>query len=188
MGILPTEVLQTSKAPFADAAEMIWGPTAKYLVAAGAVIATFGALNGWILIQGQMPMAAARDNLFPALFRKESRKGTPVLGIVMSSILVSVLMGMNFTRSLADTYKYMILLSTMTSLLAYSLSGPSYLILLSRDKVLDRTDWVRITVTVIGFAFSLWAIIGSGEVIVYWGFILLMAGVPFYAVMKLRKR
>jgi APA family basic amino acid/polyamine antiporter len=188
MGILPPEVLKTSKAPFSDAAALIWGEPARYIVAAGAVIATFGALNGWILIQGQMPMAASRDNLFPKIFKKESSKGTPVIAIVVSSVLVSALMGMNFSRSLADTYKYMILLSTMTSLLAYSLSMPSYVILLSKDKTLDTTDWVRIVVTIVGFIFSLWAIIGSGEVIVYWGFILLMAGVPFYAVMKLRRK
>jgi APA family basic amino acid/polyamine antiporter len=188
MGILPPEVLKTSRAPFSDAAALIWGQPARYLVAAGAVIATFGALNGWILIQGQMPMAAARDNLFPVLFRKENKRGTPVLGIVVSSLLVSVLMGMNFSRSLGDTYRYMILLSTMTSLLAYSLSMSSYVILLAKDRALDKTDWIRIVVTIIGFIFSLWAIIGSGEVIVYWGFILLMAGVPFYAVMKLRRR
>ncbi|HMJ68225.1 MAG TPA: amino acid permease [Cyclobacteriaceae bacterium] len=188
MGILPPEVLKTSRAPFSDAAELIWGQPAKYLVAAGAVIATFGALNGWILIQGQMPMAAARDNLFPVLFKRENKRGTPVLGIIVSSLLVSVLMGMNFSRSLGDTYKYMILLSTMTSLLSYSLSMPSYVILLAKDRSLDKTGWIRIVVTIIGFIFSFWAIIGSGEVIVYWGFILLMAGVPFYAVMKLRRR
>lgn len=188
MGILPPEILKTSKAPFADAASLIWGAPGRYLVAAGAVIATFGALNGWILIQGQMPMAASRDNLFPRLFKKESKNGTPVLGIVVSSVLVSVLMGMNFSRSLADTYKYMILLATMTSLLSYALSMPSYIILHSKDKTLDKADWVRIVVTIVGFVFSMWAIIGSGEVIVYWGFILLMAGLPFYAVMKLRRK
>ncbi|MEJ0033867.1 MAG: hypothetical protein WDO15_27600 [Bacteroidota bacterium] len=34
----------------------------------------------------------------------------------------------------------------------------------------------------------MWAIIGSGETIVYWGFVLLMAGVPFYALMKLQAK
>jgi basic amino acid/polyamine antiporter, APA family len=188
MGILPPEALKTSKAPFADAAALIWGEPARYLVAAGAVMATFGALNGWILIQGQMPMAASRDDLFPKFFKKESSKGVPVLAIVVSSALVSILMAMNFSNSLADTYKYMILLSTLTCLLAYSFSMPSYVILLAKDKVLDRTDWFKILVTIVGFAFSLWAIIGSGETTVYWGFILVMAGVPFYAVMKLRRR
>lgn len=188
MGILPPGVLKTSTAPFADAAAMIWGEPARYLVAGGAVIATFGALNGWILIQGQMPMAAARDKLFPVLFARESKGGTPVLGIVVSSVLVSVLMGMNFSRSLADTYKYMILLSTFTSLLAYSFSMPAYVIVLAKDKTLDKTDWFRLVVTIVGFIFAVWAIIGSGETTVYWGFVLVMAGVPFYAVMKLRRK
>jgi len=188
MGILPADVLKTSQAPFADAAALIWGEPARYLVAGGTVIATFGALNGWILIQGQMPMAAARDKLFPVLFKRENKNGTPVLGIVVSSALVSVLMGMNYSRSLADTYRYMILLSTLTSVLAYSFSMTAYVIILAKDKALDKTDWIRVAITVIAFIFSMWAIIGSGETIVYWGFILLMAGIPFYAVMKLRRK
>jgi APA family basic amino acid/polyamine antiporter len=187
MGILPPEVLKTSQAPFADAAAAIWGEPARYLVAGGAVIATFGALNGWILIQGQMPMAAARDKLFPAWFARKNRKGMPVFGIIVSSLLISIMMAMNFSRSLADTYKYMILLSTLTSLLAYSFSIPSYVIILAKDKMLRQTDWFRFAVTIVAFLFSMWAIIGSGETIVYSGFILLMAGVPFYALMKLKQ-
>jgi APA family basic amino acid/polyamine antiporter len=187
MGILPPEVLKTSQAPFADAAASIWGEPARYLVAGGAVVATFGALNGWILIQGQMPMAAARDHLFPTWFEKENSKGTPVFSLVISSVLVSALMSMNFSHSLADTYQYMILLATLTSLLAYSFSIPSYVILLARDKKLQAISVFRIVVVVVGFIFSMWAIVGSGETIVYWGFILLMAGVPFYAMMKIRK-
>jgi len=185
MGILPPEILRTSQAPFADAAAYIWGEPARYLVAGGTVIATFGALNGWILIQGQMPMAASRDKLFPRIFSRENSRGTPVFGIIISSVLISILMGMNFSRSLADTYKYMILLSTLTSLLAYSLAMPSYLIVLARDRKLDAAGWFRLAVCIVGFAFSLWAIIGCGETTVYWGFVLLMAGVPFYAIMKI---
>ena len=57
--------------PFADAAALFWGDLAKHIVAGGAVTATLGALNGWILIHGQVPMAAANDNLFPKLFEKQ---------------------------------------------------------------------------------------------------------------------
>jgi len=77
MGLIPPSVLHDSQAPFADAAASIWGEEARYLVAGGAVISTFGALNGYILIQGQMPMAAARDQLFPRIFAKENKNGTP---------------------------------------------------------------------------------------------------------------
>lgn len=187
MGIVPPDILINSQAPFADAAATIWGEPARYLVAGGAVVATFGALNGWILIQGQLPMAAARDNLFPRFFKKENDKGTPVLAIVVSSILISIFMSMGFSRSLGDTYKYLILLSTLTTLLAYILATPSYLIMLAKDNKLAEADWFKVSIIVVAFLFSLWAIVGSGENTVYWGFLLLMAGVPFYTLMKMKK-
>jgi len=45
----------------------------------------------------------------------------------------------------------------------------------------------KIAVAVVAFLFSLWAIAGSGKDIVYWGFLLLMAGIPFYVMMRLGK-
>jgi APA family basic amino acid/polyamine antiporter len=187
MGIIPPGQLQVSQAPFADAAASIWGEPARYLIAGAAVISTFGALNGWILLQGQMPLAAARDNLLPKIFAKVNRKGVPVAGLIISSVLVSGLMFMNFTKSLADTYTYMILLATLTVLVPYSFSMASYVILIARGRRLARHEWVRLFVALAGFLFSTWAIIGSGEVTVYWGFILLICGVPFYAWMKVKQ-
>ena len=62
---MPPEVLARSTSPFADAARILMGDWGYYLVAAGAVIACLGALNGWVLLQGQIPVAPARDGLFP---------------------------------------------------------------------------------------------------------------------------
>jgi APA family basic amino acid/polyamine antiporter len=186
MGIISPEQLTTSQAPFADAAASIWGEPARYLIAGAAVISTFGALNGWILMQGQMPLAAARDKLMPAFFAKVSGKGVPALGIVISSVLVSALMLMNFSETLANAYTYMILLATLTVLVPYSFSMASYAIMISKGIPLSNLQWFRLIVAFAGFVFSIRAIIGSGEVTVYWGFILLMCGIPFYAWMKLR--
>lgn len=187
MGIVPPDQLMKSNAPFADAAASIWGEPARYLVAGGAVIAAFGALNGWIVMQGQMPFAAATDKLFPRIFARENKRGTPAVGILISSVLVSVLMGMNFTANLADTYRYMILLSTLTVLIPYCFSMAAYAILVTRDKWYgDKSIWWKLAITLIGFVYSLWAIVGSGQEIVYWGFIMLMAGVPFYSMMKFK--
>jgi APA family basic amino acid/polyamine antiporter len=178
MGLIPPSVLHESQAPFADAAASIWGEEARYLVAGGAVISTFGALNGWILVQGQMPMAAARDHLFPRLFARENKNGTPAIGIIISSVLVSVLMSMNFSNSLADTYTFVILLSTLTVLVPYLFSIVSFVMM---DTKKYGMRWGKMTVAFLAFLYSMWAVIGSGEEIVYWGFILLMAGLRFYA-------
>jgi len=185
MGLIPPSILHESQAPFADAAASIWGENARYLVAGGAVISTFGALNGWILVQGQMPMAAARNHLFPHVFAKENKNGTPALGIMISSVLVSVLTMMNFSNSLADTYKFAILMGTLTCLVAYLFSIVAFFIIDSRQ---PGIRWGKMAVASLAFIYSMWAVIGSGEEIVYWGFILLMAGLPFYAWIQVQRK
>jgi basic amino acid/polyamine antiporter, APA family len=189
MGLIPPETLHLSQAPFADAAASIWGERARYLVAGGAVISTFGALNGWILVQGQMPFAAAKDQLFPKIFGKESKNGTPVFGLVISSILVSLLTTMNFSKSLADTYTFVILLSTLTTLVAYLFSTISFVIIENKHNGLSlKKNGGKMVIAMLAFLYSMWAVIGSGEEIVYWGFILLMVGLPFYAWIIIKQK
>jgi APA family basic amino acid/polyamine antiporter len=185
MGLIPPAQLVQSQAPFADAAASIWGEEARYLVAGGAAISTFGALNGWILVQGQMPMAAARDHLFPHVFGKENKNGTPALGIIISSVLISVLTTMSFSNSLAETYKFALLLGTLTCLVAYLFSIISFVLIDSKQ---PGFRWGKMLVAALAFIYSMWAVVGSGPEIVYWGFIMLMAGLPFYAWIKLRHK
>jgi len=183
MGVISPGELRNSNAPFADAAMAIWGTQAKYWVGAGAIISTFGALNGWIVIQGQIPAAAAGDKLFPRIFGITNKHEIPIFSLVIGSVLVSILMMMNFSRTLGETYKFIILLSSLTSLVAFLFSTASFVILGRREAYKARAG--KIAVAAVAFLFSLWAIAGSGKEIVYWGFLLLMAGIPFYVMMRL---
>jgi len=182
MGIIPVKELQHSVTPFADAAAGIWGPAARYWVSAGVAIAAFGALNGWLMVQGQIPMAIAKDKLFPAVFAKENKKGVPSMAILFGSILVSVIMIMNFTKGLVEQFKFMILLSTLTSLIPYLLVSAAYVVIvMERGIPLTRAAWARVLIPAcLAFIFSLLAIIGAGEDIVFWGLVLLLGGTPFY--------
>jgi APA family basic amino acid/polyamine antiporter len=65
MSVLPPDVLGKSTAPFADAASAVAGAWAGAAIALGAAISCFGALNGWTLIAGQLPLAVAREACFP---------------------------------------------------------------------------------------------------------------------------
>lgn len=186
MGIIPPEELQHSQAPFADAAASIWGSWAENLVAIGAIISTLGALNGWILIQGQIPAAISKDKLFPRLFEKENKNGVPALGIVLSSVLISILMIMNYSKGLVAAFQFAILLSSMTALIAYLFTSVSYGLIAAKKEKLKPGFILKITLTSIAFIFSVWAIAGSGMEIVYWGFLLLIGGLPVYVVMKAR--
>ena len=105
------------------------------LIAAVAMISTFGALNGWILIQGRVPLAAAQDGLFPKAFAQVSgSRKTPVVGLVASSVLLSGLMAMNYQSSLTDTFTKIIILATLTTLVPYAFAAAGQLMLMFTDR------------------------------------------------------
>ena len=91
MGVVPREQLIASGAPFADAASLMWGSWAATVVAIAVMVSSLGALNGWTLMMGQVPMAAAADGVFPAVFGKVSPRGVPAVGLVISAALATVL-------------------------------------------------------------------------------------------------
>jgi APA family basic amino acid/polyamine antiporter len=187
-GLVPAESLKDSPAPFAEASNIIGGQYSGYIVAAGAAIAALGALNGWILVSAQIPMAAARDRLFPRVFKRENDKGTPVLGIVFGSVLTSFVMLMNFSESLVSQFEFMILLSTLTALVPYLFTSASYALVLI-EKRIGMPKLIRgLLLAALGFVYSLWTIYGSGSDTVFYGFLLLLAGIPFYILMKYNQK
>ena len=182
MGIIPPAELQESAAPFADAARINWGPSASGLIAAGAAIACFGALNGWILLQGQIPMAAARDRLFPPVFKKLSRRDVPVPGILIASFLATILVGFNYSRGLVNMFTFIIKLATLSCLLPYLFSSLSEVMLYLRKRkdFNKKRLYSAIAIGVPAFVYSMWAITGLENEIILYGAILLAAGIPLY--------
>jgi APA family basic amino acid/polyamine antiporter len=186
MGIMSPAELQQSAAPFSDAAGKIWGSRSSGLIAAGAAIACFGALNGWILLQGQIPLAASRDRLFPAVFMKVSRIGIPVPGIMIASVLATVLVGFNYTRGLVKMFSFIIMLSTLSCLVPYLFSSLVELSLyLKRKRAHSRRRLISAGIVGIpAFLYSLWAVSGQTGEVILWGSILLSAGIPFYLYIR----
>ena len=178
IGIIPPETLANSTAPFADTAFEIWGNTGKYLVAFGAVVSTMGALNGWILIQGQIPASAAKDSLFPTFFKRTNKNGSPILGIVFSSVLATILMLCNYSKTLVEAFSYMMKLSTLSVLLPYLFSIATLAL------VVKKRNRKTIVLAGLAFLFSLWIVIGCGAEIVFLGFLLLLLGIPAYVYLK----
>lgn len=190
MGIVPTDTLSASNAPFADAGRMIWGSWAGYLMGIGAIISCFGTLNGWILMQGQIPMAMAQDGLFPAFFAKTRQDGTPAVAIVVSSVFVTVLLLFSFTGTLVELFTKTILLATLTAVVPYVFSAMTELrfVLSQRGEEGSTATKTRafgaLSIPIAAFVYSMWAVIGAGQETVYLGFILLLAGLPIYVWLK----
>ena len=186
MGTVAPAALAASTAPFADAAAFLWGPTARLVMAGAAVVACLGALNGWILMQGQIPQAAADDRLFPSRFGRCGANGTPVFGLVVSSALCTVLVVLKHTGGLVKMYTFAIQLAVLTTLAPYLLSAAAGVLFIfaKRTEGCARRLWGASVLAVLAFAYSAWAVAGLDREVVLLGVLLLIGGVPVYLWLK----
>jgi APA family basic amino acid/polyamine antiporter len=180
MSLVAPDRLASSTAPFADGARALLGDTAARLVALGAAISCFGALNGWVLVAGQLPMAAAADDLFPRIFAQLSARRTPARGMVVAGVLSSVLVAMNYARGLVDLFTFIILLATLSTLIPYAFCSMAVWLMPGQP----RPAGGAALVSALAFVYSMFAIGGAGADTVFYGFLLLFAGLPLYVWVK----
>jgi APA family basic amino acid/polyamine antiporter len=176
MSLVSPDALATSTAPFADAARRLLGDTAAAVVAIGAAISCFGALNGWVLAAGQIPLAAADDGLFPGAFGRLTAQGTPARGMIVAGALSSVLVAMNYSRGLVELFTFIILLATLSTLIPYAFCALAVWLMPGQS----RPAGAAALVSGLAFVYAMCAIGGAGAETVFYGFLLLIAGLPLY--------
>ncbi len=190
-GLVPHGELAESGAPFADAVDAMagghWGGT---LIAAVALASMVGCLNGWILMSAQMPYAAARDGLFPALFARVGKGGVPGFGVLACTVLGTLLIALNYAAGPDTTFRALILITTFTGCVPYLLSAAAQLYWLAqgtRERVRPAGLARDLIVAVLSFAVSFWLIAGAGYAAVYQGVLFLFAGIPVYVWLRGRR-
>jgi APA family basic amino acid/polyamine antiporter len=126
-GIMPAAALaqDENKASFASVATEVSGTAwAGDLVALMVVVSGIGAMNGWTMLCAEMPLAAARDGLFPRWFAAESRRGMPWVGIVTSSALASVAVLLSYTGTHGATvFTTLVLMTGIAAAVPYAFSA-----------------------------------------------------------------
>lgn len=184
-GTVSNAALQQSVAPFSDSANAILGGTwAGNIVAIAATVSGLGALIGWTLIVAEMPLAAARDRLFPAAFAR-TRRGVPIFGIISSTVLASILTAVSYT-AFDKVFTTLVLLSVFTAVVPYLFSAAAQLYwLLTRGRA---TAWPHLArdcgVAAVALVFCFWSLAGSGYQAVYYGVFCLLLGIPVYIWLK----
>jgi arginine:agmatine antiporter len=190
MGVIPRQQLASSSSPFSDAASAMWGHWAGGLIAVAALVSSLGALNGWTLLMGQVPMAAAADKLFPGIFARRSSRGVPAIAIVISAGLATALLLIQASgaRGLVSFYNFIVALSTMTAVIPYAFCSLAGAILVGRARTgpESRRKFPFSAVEIVAFVFAIWTIYGCGPEGVLYGLLLLLLGIPFYAWMHSR--
>jgi APA family basic amino acid/polyamine antiporter len=181
--LLPSAVAAQSSAPFADLVSHYWGSTAGTLVVLFAAISCLGALNGWVLLVGDIPLSLAERGVFPRWFAKLNGRGMPVRAQLLGAALSTALIAANFTRGLTELFGFMALLATVATLVLYFVGAISALRLTVKG-ILPRG--MLTVVTVLGTLYALWTLYGAGPEATGWGAVLLATGIPVYFLMRWR--
>lgn len=180
----PRGSLEGSNAPFADFIALHLGANAGAFISVFAIISALGALNGWIMLQGELPAAMARDGVFPAYLAKASPRGVPVRAHIISSAVLSGIVLLNYSKTMAEFFNFLILLSTTSCLVMYLMTALAALTLQARGKL--KGTAVFSVLGVLALVYSVWTIWGAGTDAILWGLALLAVGVPFYFVARRR--
>lgn len=184
--LLPSTQAATSPSPFADAAQPFLGTVAGSGIALFAAISALGCLNGWILCAGEIPLKLARDGALPEWFAKTRGAGTPVRAQLVGCMAATLLVATNYTRSLANLFEFITLISVISTLVLYVGCSAGALALSARGRLKGPLVAICATVALI---FSLWAFWGAGLEPSLWGGALVATGIPvWFAVRRSRRR
>ena len=175
--MMPRAIVAASPAPIADLLGRALGPGTAQVVALFAAVSALGALNGFVLLQGEVPRAMARGGVFPRWFAHEGAGGTPVRAHLLAGMLVTAVTLANYTRGMGELFAFVAAVSLAAGMLAYIVSALAAVRLLTSDPAARAA----------GLASALflgWLSYGLGVEANGWAVLLLLAGVPVYLAVR----
>lgn len=181
--LLPQDEVARSNAPIALFVSHYWNEGFALFVGLFAAVSALGALNGFILLQGEMPLVMARSGGFPAWFARTNDAGIPVRAHLLSSLCSSLLLAANYSSTLAELFQFMILLATSSTLVLY-LACSLTALRLQQTRLLPFSPALAV-VGVLATVYSIWTLYGAGWTALGWGAVLLLIGGAVYGLMRL---
>ena len=184
--LLPREALAASNSPFALFFSSFVDPSIGAIVAVFVAIAALGALNGLILVSAEMPLAAAREGLLPAWFGRFNRHEIPYRVHLLSSGLATLLVIANYSQSLSELFRFMLLVTTAVSLIFYLAGTLAALWLRAQGRLEGSPGFILIALLAAAYCF--WAFYGAGARETLWGVGMTAVAVPIYLIIRATSR
>ena len=167
--MLPVAAVSGSAAPFAVFVETYWAREPALLIAAFVAVSAIGALNGFTLMQAELPATMARQGMLPRWFAGENAQGTPANALILSSLITTGVVLANSNKSTGDLFTFMATLSTSATLWLYFACACVALKLR-----------VAVPVAGLGLIYSLWTLWGAGVTVSAMSLLLMAMGMPLY--------
>ena len=180
MGIVPPDLLAHSKAPFSDAAQIIFGGNWHLAISVAASIVCLGTLNAWVLTSGQIALGAASDGHLPQCFALKNAQGAPKWGLIISCLGMVPILILTLEQDLITQVDTIINISVTAFLFIYVLSALSYLKLFWKKKTSQKIDFSSLVIGALALLFCLWALLSSDFRMVGLATLITLFGIPVY--------
>ena len=166
---LPESAVAASDAPIAFFVQNFWGYGASLSVSAFASIAAIGCLNGWTLMQGEVPFGMARSGLMPTFLARTSDRDVPTTAMLISSVFVSILILSGAVPGITNILTFMLQLTTAATVWLYVGACVAALVI-----------GVARPASAVGLGFALWLLWGSGLYALGLSIVLMLTALPLY--------
>jgi len=127
MGVIPSEILANSKAPFVDSISVVLGKNCSMIIAVITSLVCIGTLNAWILTSSQISLGLAKDKLLPKILAKKNKNGAPYISVLISCLGMIPILILTKNENLSSQITYIIDFSVKSFLLVYTICSLAYL-------------------------------------------------------------
>lgn len=186
MGLIPGQELMHSKAPYVDAAQIIFGGQWYLAIACIAAIICVGTLNAWILASGQVALGLAEDGLMPQIFAKKNKHNAPFWGIAASCTGIIPLLFLTANESLAQQINEIIDFSVMAFLFVYLMCCLAFLKLLVQRKL--KCSIIQWIFGLVASGFCLWIMYETPIKTLAIASLFVVSGLPLYLFWYIRTK
>lgn len=180
MGIIPGTVLSHSNAPYADAAQAVFGGSWYLLISIAASIICLGTLNAWMLTSGQIALGLSQDRFLPAFFSKKNKYGAPVWGLFASCMGIIPLLLLTANKSLAAQVLTIIDFSVTAFLFVYGMCCLAFIKLLLQRVTLPRSRIFPLLYGCIALVFCSWVLYETSLFTMLIASLFTLSGLPLY--------
>ncbi|MDR2268507.1 MAG: amino acid permease, partial [Holosporaceae bacterium] len=160
MGVIPGKILETSRAPFVDALNIVVGgnPLVLKTISFIAFIVCVGTLNAWVLASAQVSLGLAQDKLLPSFFAKKNKSGSPYVSILISSIGIAPILLLTKDESLAKQITDIIDISVKVFVVVYAACSLAFL----KISLVECKTW-KILIAVLSVIFCLMLLLWDSD-------------------------
>jgi APA family basic amino acid/polyamine antiporter len=182
MALIPYKQLENSQAPFVDLLSTYVGNGIGQWLAIFVVISGLGALNGFTLVSGQITRTMAVNGTMPASLGQMNAHHAPVKSLLLGGVLATIMVLMNYSKSLVDAFTFMALIITAANLPLYFFSAIA-LMRMKNKNAIERFGLFA-SFAMLALVFVVFAFIGIGLEAFIWIVVLALMGLPVYYIMR----